>query len=75
MDLAMPTELLRHLTSVDIQWVVEWWRIEAMTSCGFKENCIPLVKLRCCSYYPICRIARQFGDRQRVPCGNYLILP
>ena len=34
-------ELLKHLTSADIQWVVEWWRIEAMYSCGVKENYVP----------------------------------
>ena len=63
-------ELLKHLTLADIQWVVEWWRIEAMSSCGFKENCVPLVGLRCCSYYPTCHITRQLSDCQGVPCGN-----
>jgi len=60
MDQVKLTELLKHLTSVDIQWVVEWWRIKAMSSCGFKENYVSLVGLRHCSYYPTCRIARQF---------------
>ena len=50
--------------------MVEWWRIEAMSSCGFKENCVPLVGLRRYSYYPTCHTARQFGERQGVPCGN-----
>ena len=58
------TELLKHLTPTDIQWVVEWWRIKAMTSCGFKENCVFLVRLRYCSYYPTCLIAQKFGDHQ-----------
>ena len=63
MDPTKLTEPLKHLTSIDIQWVVEWWRIEAMTSCGFKENCLSLVGLRRCFYFPTCRIAQQFGDR------------
>ena len=41
-----------------------------MSSCCFKENYVPLVRLRHCSYYPTCCIARKFGDRQEVPCGN-----
>ena len=47
-----------------------------MISYGFKENCVPLVRHHRCSYYPTCCIARQFGDRQRVPCdnGSYHIL-
>ena len=52
MDLTKLTELLKHLIFVDIQWVVEWWCIKAMTSCGFKEKCVPLVGLHRCSYYP-----------------------
>ena len=70
MDPVKLTELLKHLTSLDILWVVEWWHIEAMTSCGFKENYVPLVRLRRCFYYPTCHIAQQFGDHQGVPCGN-----
>ena len=50
MDLVKLSELLKHLTFVDIQWAVEWWRIEAMTSFGFKENCVLLVGLCHCSF-------------------------
>ena len=70
MDPTKLTKLLKLLTSIDNQWEIEWWRIEAMISYGFKENCVPLVGLCCYCYYPTCRIARQFGDRQRVPCDN-----
>ena len=69
MDLTWLTELLKRLTSLDVQWVVELWCIEAMSSCGLKENYLPLVGLCYCSYYPTFRIARQFGDRRGVPCG------
>ena len=69
MDSTKLTKLLKQLTSTNIQWVVEWWLIKVMTSYGFKENCVPLVGLYHCSY-PTCHIARQFGDRQGVPCGN-----
>ena len=65
----MLTKLLKRLTSADIQWVVEWWRIEAMTICGFKENFIPLIRFFHCFYYPTFCIVRQFDDRQGVPCG------
>ena len=65
----MLTKLLKRLTSTNIQWVVEWWCIEAMTSCRFKENFIPLIRFCRCSYYPTCRIVRQFGNHQGVPCG------
>jgi len=41
-----------------------------MSNCGFKENCVSLVRLCCYSYYPTCCIAWQFGDRQGVPCGT-----
>ena len=58
MDPTKLTKLLKHLTYLDVQWVVEWWHIEAMSSCGFNENCVPLVRLRRYSYYPTCRIVR-----------------
>ena len=76
MEPAALTKLLKYLTPTDIQWVVEWWCIKAMTSCGFKENYVFLVGLCHCSYYPTCRIARKFGDHQGVPCdnGSYHIL-
>ena len=70
MDPAKLTEFLKCLTFVDIQWVVQWWRIKVISNCGFKENCVLLVGLHHCSYYPTCRIARQSSDRQWVPCGN-----
>jgi len=54
MDPTKLIEFLKCLTSVDIQWVVEWWCIKAMSSYGFKENCVPLVGLHRCSYYPTC---------------------
>ena len=46
MDPTKLTKLLKHLTYLDVQWVVEWWHIEAMSSCGFNEKCVPLVRLR-----------------------------
>ena len=51
------TELMKHLTPIDIQWVVEWWHIKAMTSYGFKEKCVILAGLCRFPYYPTCRIA------------------
>ena len=45
MDPVNLTKLLKHLTLINIQWEVEWWRIEAMNSNGFKENYVPLVGL------------------------------
>ena len=70
MKLVALTEFLRRLTPSDIQWVVECWHIKAMTSYDFKEKCVILIGPRHCSYYPIHRIARQFGDRQGVPYDN-----
>lgn len=43
MEPSTPTELLRHLTPMDIQWVVEWWRNKAMTNNSFKEDYVILV--------------------------------
>lgn len=37
---------------------------------SLKENCVPLVGLRYCSYYYTCRIARQFGDHQGAPSDD-----
>ena len=54
----------------NIQWVVEWRHISSMVNRSFKDNYIPLVGLRRCSYYSTCRIARQFGDRQGPPSDN-----
>ena len=70
MKLVALTEFLWRLTPSDIQWVVECWHIKAMTSYDFKEKCVILIGPRHCSYYPICRIKRQFGDRQGVPYDN-----
>ena len=50
--------------------MVGWWRIKAMSSYDFKEKCISLVRLPHCLYYPMCRIARQFGNHQGVSRGN-----
>ena len=58
---------MKRIDVTDIQWVVEWWRISSMVHCSFMDNCVPLVGLRCCSYYSTCCIVRQFGDRQRAP--------
>ena len=58
------TEFMKRNDVTDIQWVVEWWRISSMVNYSFKDNCVPLVRLRCCSHYSTCRIARQFGDHQ-----------
>ena len=33
----------------------------------FKNNYVPLIGLRHCSYYSAGRIARQFGDNQGIP--------
>ena len=49
------------------QWVVEWWCIINMVNSVFKDNCAPLVGLRCYSYHSTCHIATQFGDHQGVP--------
>ena len=63
MDPTQLTELLKHLTSLDVQWVVEWWCIKAMSSCDIKKNRVPLVGLCHCSYYPTCHITQKFDDR------------
>ena len=67
MDSAKFIEFPNRLTTLDVQLVVESWRIIAMVNYVFKDNCVPLVRLRCCSYYSLDRITRQFGDRQGVP--------
>ena len=54
----------------DIQWVVELWLISSMDNHNFKDNYVPSVRLRCCSYYSTCHIARQFGDRQGAPSDD-----
>ena len=38
-----------------------------MVNCVFKDNCVPLIRLQCYSYYSPGHIARQFGDNQGVP--------
>ena len=40
------TELMERINAIDIQWVVEWWRISSMAHCSLKDNCVPLVGLR-----------------------------
>ena len=50
------TELMELIDAPDIQWVVEWWRILSMAHRSLKDNCVPLVRLRYCSYYFTCCI-------------------
>ena len=64
MDSAKFTKFLKHLTTFDVQWVVEWWHIIATVNRVFKDNCAPLVGFHRCSYYSLDRIVRQLGDRQ-----------
>ena len=54
MDLARFIEFLKNLSPLGVQWMVGWWRIEAMSSYDFKEKCISLVRLPHCLYYPMC---------------------
>jgi len=70
MNLDEFTEFMKHIEVSDIQWVVDWLRISGMVNYDFKGNCVPLVRLRCCSYYSIRHIARQFGDRQGAPSDD-----
>ena len=53
---------LRRLTFSGL----EWWHILSMVHSYYKDHCVTLVGLQCCSYYSTCRISRQFGERQRV---------
>ena len=55
---------MKHIDVTNIQWVVECWHISTMVNRSFKDNYVPLVRHRCCSYYSACRIARQFDDCQ-----------
>ena len=66
------TEFQKRLPPSRVQWVVEWWRITSMVNRVFKDNYIPLVGLRLCSFYSTCRIARQFDDRQGAPSDDGL---
>ena len=59
-------ELIGHLKETDIQWVVEWWHISSMVHSCYKDCCVPLVGLRCYSYYSTWHISRQFEERQGV---------
>ena len=59
-------ELMSRLKETDIQWVMEWWHISSMVHSCCKDHCVTLVGFRCCSY-SICRISRQFGERQGAP--------
>ena len=70
MDSVEFIKFLKRLTTLDVQWVVEWWRIIAMVNCVFKYNCVSLVGLHYCSYYSLDHIARQFGDRQGISNDN-----
>ena len=42
--------LIVFLKETDIQWVVEWWHISSMVPSCYKDHCMTLVGLRCCSY-------------------------
>ena len=64
------TELMKCINVTYIQWVVEWWRILGMVNHVFKDNCVLLVGLHHCSYYSSDRIARKFGDHQRIPSND-----
>ena len=55
-------EILKHLTTFDVQWVMEWWHIISMVNRVFEDNCAPLFGLRHCSYYSLDHITRQFGN-------------
>ena len=63
-------ELMGHIKETDIQCVVEWWHISSMVHCCYKDYCVSLVGLCCCSYYSTCHISRKFGERQGAPCGE-----
>ena len=60
-------DLMGHLKETNIQWVEEWWHISSMVHSCYKDHCVTLLGLRCCSYYSTCHISRQFGERQGVP--------
>ena len=60
-------DLMDHLKETNIQWVEEWWHISSMVHSCYKDHCVTLLGLRCCSYYSTCHISRQFGERQGVP--------
>ena len=56
-------ELIGCIKETDIQWVVEWWHISSMVHHCYKDYYVPLVGLRCYSYYSTCCISRQFRER------------
>ena len=60
-------ELIGCLKETDIQWVVEWWHFSSMVHSCYKDHCVTLVGLRCCSYYSTCRISRRFGKHEGAP--------
>ena len=60
-------ELMGRHKEIDVQWVVEWWHILSMVHSCFKDHCVTLARLRCCSYYSTCCISRQFKECQRAP--------
>ena len=59
MDPTEFTEFLKRFSPLGVQWVVEWWHITDMVNQGFKDNCVPVVGFRHCSYDSTCRIVRQ----------------
>ena len=60
-------ELMGRLKGTDIQWVMEWWHISSMVHSWYKDHCMTLVRVHCCSYYSTCRISRKFGECQGAP--------
>ena len=60
-------ELMSRLKETDIQWVMEWWHISSMVHSCCKDHCVTLVGFRCCSYYSIYCVSRQFGEHQGAP--------
>ena len=63
-------ELMDLFKETDIQWVVEWWHISSMVPSCYKDHCVTLVGLQCCSYYSNCRISWQFDECQGAPNGK-----
>ena len=61
---------MKCIDVTNIQWVLEWWCISGMVNRIFKDNYVPLVGLRRCSYYSLDWIARKFGDRQEIPSDD-----
>lgn len=63
-------ELMGHIKETEIQWIVEWWHISSTVHRCCKDYYVPLVELRCYSYYSTYRISRQFEEHQGAPSGE-----